>query len=95
MNLTTRALTTSYDHILPSFEAAEAREREVNLAVARAERKDYSTLTSELGARQSLANARRAMLGAMVDYNIAIIDLERAKGTLLDYNNVVIPLGDD
>jgi hypothetical protein len=30
-----------------------------------------------------------------VDYNIAVIDLERAKGTLLDYNNVVIPLGND
>lgn len=91
VNLTTRAMTTSYDQILPSYEAAEAREREVNLAVARAERKDYNTLSNELGARQSLANARRAMLAAMVDYNVAIVDLERAKGTLLNYNNVVIP----
>jgi hypothetical protein len=63
----------------------------VNLAVARAERKDYNTLSNELGARQSLANARHAMLAAMVDYNVAIVDLERAKGTLLNYNNVVIP----
>jgi outer membrane protein TolC len=91
VNVATRALTTSYDQILPSFEAAEAREREVSLAVARAERKDYNTLSNELGARQSLANARRAMIISMVDYNIAIIDLERAKGTLLTYNNVVIP----
>lgn len=91
VNLTTRAMSTSYDQILPSFEAAEAREREVSLAVARAERKDYNTLSNELGARQSLANARRAMLASMVDYNVAIVDLERAKGTLLNYNNVVIP----
>ncbi len=91
VNLATRAMSTAYDQIQPSYEAAVAREREVSLAVARAERKDYSTLTSELGARQSLANARRAMLAATVDYNVAIIDLERAKGTLLEYNNVVIP----
>jgi len=95
VNLTTRAMSTSYDQILPSFEAAEAREREVNLAVARAERKDYNTLSNELGARQSLANARRAMLSAMVDYNVAIVDLERAKGTLLQYNNIVIPDSSD
>jgi len=91
VNVAARALTTSYDQILPSFEAAEAREREVNLAVARAERKDYNTLSNELGARQSLAGARRAMLISMIEYNVAIIDLERAKGTLLTYNNVIIP----
>ncbi len=91
VNVATRALGTSYDQILPSFEAAEAREREVNLAVARAERKDYNTLVNELNARQSLATARRAMIASIVDYNIAIIDLERAKGTLLEYNNVLIP----
>jgi outer membrane protein TolC len=95
VNLTTRAMTTSYDQIGPSFEAAEAREREVESTVARAERKDFVVLNSELSARQSLANSRRAMLAAMVDYNIAIIDLERAKGTLLTYNNVVIPPDDE
>jgi len=91
VNLTTRAMSTAYDQIGPSFEAAEARVKEVDSIVARAERKDINTLNSELGARQSLANARRAMILAMVEYNIAIIDLERAKGTLLNYNNVVIP----
>ena len=59
--------------------------------VARAERKDINTLTTELNARQSLAAARRAMLGSMVNYNIAIADLERAKGTLLQFHNVIIP----
>ena len=91
VNLTVRTMDTAYDQILPSFEAAQAREREVDSIVARAERKDINTLTTELNARQSLAGARRAMLGAMVEYNIAIIDLERAKGTLLQYHNVVIP----
>lgn len=90
VNLSVRELETSFDQILPAFRAAESRVREVASIVARAERKDINTLNSELNARQSLANARRAMLNFMVDYNIAIIDLERAKGTLLPYNNIVI-----
>lgn len=91
VNLVVRALQTAYDQILPSYEAAEAREREVQSIVARAERKDINTLTTELNARQSLAAARRAMLDSMVNYNIAIADLERAKGTLLQFHNVIIP----
>jgi len=63
----------------------------VDSIIARAERKDFNSLNSELSARQSLANARRAMLAAIVDYNIATIDLQRARGTLLEYNHVVVP----
>jgi outer membrane protein TolC len=91
VNLAVRKLDTTYDQIGPSFESAEARQREVGSIVARAERKDFNTLNSELGARQSLFGARRTMLNATVDYNVAIIDLERAKGTLLQYYNIVIP----
>ena len=95
VNLATRAVSTAFDQIAPSLESAESREREVASIVTRAERKDLNTLNSELGARQSLANARRAMLNAMVEYNIAIVDLERSKGTLLNYHNVVIPTETD
>ena len=90
VNVATRSLSTAYDQITPSFHSAESREREVDSIVARAERKDFNTLTTELNARRALASARRAMLGAMVDYNVAIIELEKVKGTLLSYNNVVI-----
>lgn len=95
VNRSVRLLDTSFDQISPSFEAAEAREREVESHVARAERKDIATLTTELNARSALASARRAMLRAMVDYNIAIIDLERAKGTLLRYNQIEVLMSDD
>lgn len=95
VNLATRAMGTAYDQIGSAFEAAEAREREVDSIVARAERKDINTLSTELNARQSLAAARRGLIGTMVEYNIAIADLERAKGTLLLYNNVVIPVETD
>lgn len=91
VHLAMRELETSFDQISPSYESAEAREREVDSIVARAERKDINTLNSELAARQSLAEARRSMLNAMVDYNVAMIDLQRAKGTLLLYNQVVVP----
>lgn len=90
-NLAVRQVSTAYDAITPSFLSAEAREREVESIVARAERRDFVVLNQELGARQSLADARRTLLAAMVAYNIALIDLERAKGTLLEYHNVVIP----
>lgn len=91
VNESARRLETRYDQIGPSFESAEAREREVESIVARAERKDLNTLINELNSRESLAQARRTLLTAMVDYNVALIDLERAKGTLLQYNNVVLP----
>lgn len=94
VNLSVRAVATAHDQIMPSYETAEAREREVESVVARAERKDLNTLNSELGARRGLADARRAVLAAIVEYNVAIIDLERAKGTLLNYNNIVIPPSD-
>lgn len=95
INVAVRELNTSYDQIGPAFEAAESRVREVDSIVERAERKDINTLNSELAARRSLADARRAMIQFIVDFNVAIIDLERAKGTLLRYNNVVLPSVDE
>ena len=95
INLAAREIDTTYDQIGPAYEAAEARLREVESIVARAERKDINTLNSELAARRSLADSRRGLLRVMSDYNIAIIDLERAKGTLLRYNNVVLPFDED
>lgn len=95
VNLAVRRLSTTYDAIGPSYESAQAREREVASLIARAERKDFLVLNNELSARQSLAAARRNMLLAIIEYDVAMIDLERAKGTLLPYNNVVIPKMDD
>jgi outer membrane protein TolC len=73
VNLAVRRLSTTYDAIGPSFESAEAREREVDSIVARAERKDFLVLNNELSARQSLASARRGMLTALIEYNIAVV----------------------
>ncbi len=90
VNAAVRKIDTRYDQIMPTFKTAQAREREVDSIIARAERKDFNTLTNELNARRSLAAARRVLIQAMVEYNIAIMELEERKGTLLSYNNVIL-----
>jgi outer membrane protein TolC len=44
----------------------------------------------ELDTQQQLTNAQAEEAGAISNYNIAISRLERAKGTLLRFNNVVM-----
>lgn len=95
VNLALRQLNTSYAQIGPRFESVEAGERQVDSILARAERKDFTQLSAELGARRSLASNRQLLLQAIVNYNLALVDLERAKGTLLRYNNVVLELDGD
>lgn len=95
VNLAVRAVETSYELLAPAYESLEARQREVNSHIARAERKDYATLTTELAAWRSLAATRRAIFNVMVNYNLAISALEREKGTLLKYNNIVISNQED
>jgi hypothetical protein len=44
----------------------------------------------ELRAYIAVASSGEGLLNALVDYNMALIDLERAKGTLLEYNSVIL-----
>jgi len=83
-----RALRTNYLQIGPSLESAESSEEEVATLVARATGKDPDSLDRELRAREAVATQRSTMLKAVIDYNIAIVNLEAKKGTLLRYNNI-------
>ena len=83
-----RNLETAHQAIYPALGATEASERNVQATKERAERKSPSELQTELSGQEQLAAARRTLLEALIAYNIAIADLERAKGTLLPYNNV-------
>jgi outer membrane protein TolC len=47
----------------------------------------------KLNAQEVLAQARREDARASTDYNVAISALERAKGTILKYDNVVMQEG--
>ena len=51
---------------------------------------DPNFVNLKLQAQQELATAASAEAAAVASYNIAIQRLERAKGTLLKYNNVVL-----
>ncbi len=85
------ALNTTHEQLAPLARSMEAREGEANSRSVRATGFDYNTLINLLGAWQELRGGRQDLFRRIVDYNIAIIDLERAKGTLLSYHGVVIP----
>lgn len=90
VNNAVRALNTAQEAIIPAKEATEAAEKNVQATKERAERKSPAELQTELTGQDNLAAARRTLLDALIVYNVAIADLERAKGTLLLYNNVII-----
>ncbi len=90
-----RDLRSNYDQIGPNFRSTIASKEWVEVTKARQERKDPLTLEQELNAHESLAGAREQLLQSLVNYNIALTNLERQKGTLLEYNNVVIQGADD
>ncbi len=93
-NVATRNVVAQSDQIEPSLISADAREDQVESIIERAEKQDFLTLNNELNTRQGLAAARNDLLSAMIDYGIGIIELERAKGTLLRYNNVELAFDD-
>ena len=57
---------------------------------ARTQRIDPLFLDNELASVERLASTRTTLLRVITQYNVAIVALEKAKGALLDYNNVVV-----
>ena len=94
VNVAVRKVQVNYDQIEPSLRSAEASADQVASIIARAEKKDFLTLNTELNTRQTLAQGRAALLSALTEYAIAVVDLERAKGTLLRYNNIELVFDD-
>lgn len=88
-------LKSNYEQIAPNFRAARASFDQLKAIRAKQERRDPPALQVELSANQDLASARLQLLQSLINYNINLIDLERQKGTLLRYNNVVIRGLDD
>ncbi|MCL2329710.1 MAG: TolC family protein, partial [Phycisphaerae bacterium] len=85
-----RDLHTAYDQIGPSLRSAQASQAQLTATKLRQERKDLPSLQVELDAHESLAASRQNLVRSIADYNVAIINLERRKGTLLSYNNIVL-----
>jgi len=90
VDVAVRNLQTSYFQVPPSKEAVQAAEENLAAIVARKVKLSPEFLEVQLSAQETLANARRALLAALVNYNVSIVQLERAKDTLLRYNNVTV-----
>lgn len=85
-----RNLETSFEQLGPSHEGVTSAFENLRSLQERQERKSPAELDTILSSQVNLATARRGLLQALVSYNQGIVDVERAKGTLLDYNNVVL-----
>lgn len=90
VHVAVRNLQNAYNQVQPRKKSVEAAEANVESIQLRKERLSPEYLDVQLNAQATLADARRGLLAAMVEYRIALIDLERAKDTLLQYNNVTI-----
>jgi outer membrane protein TolC len=85
-----RDLHSAFDQIGPSLRAAQASFEQLAATRARQTARDVATLQVELDAHELLATSRQNLLQALADHNIAIVNLERRKGTLLMFNNIVL-----
>ncbi len=85
-----RNLNTAYEQLVPSRDAVVSAADRLRALQERQERKSPPELDTIFNAQVGLAENKRALLAAVVAYNQGIVDVERAKGTLLDYDNVVI-----
>jgi len=90
VNTAVRTLMVRYEQLPPQYEAVRSADRQLRALQARTQRIDPTYLQTELSGVQQLASARTRLLGVVTDYNLGLIELERAKGTLLDYNNVIV-----
>ncbi|NLX04839.1 MAG: TolC family protein [Phycisphaerae bacterium] len=88
VDVAVRELQTSYDQIPPTSASVVAAEENLDAIVARRVRLSPEYLDLQLRAQETLAQARQALLAALVNHNVALVELERTKGTLLQHYNV-------
>lgn len=93
VNNAVRRLNVNYKNIPTQLGAVQAAARNLAAFQARIEAISPPVLDSELAATENLANARSTLLQLLTDYNVAIVELENAKGTIIAYNNIVIADG--
>lgn len=85
-----RNIETNYEQLDPSYKGVISAAENLRSLQERQETKSPAELDTVLGSQTQLATSRQALLSAMINYNNGIVDVERAKGTLLEYNNVVL-----
>ena len=88
VNSAVRSIFVRYAQLPEQLGAVKSSERNLRSLQARATAISPTFLETELSAVEQLASARTRLLQVLISYNTGIVDLERAKGTLLEYNNI-------
>ncbi len=82
-----RQIDRSYSQVQITYNRVEADRQQVDVLRNRYER-GLININFLLQAQQSLANSTSGYYRAVIDYNLAIRDFHREKGSLLNYNQV-------
>jgi outer membrane protein TolC len=88
-----REVQTSWDEMVAT---RQARFAQADALLALQQREDNGEALTptfvqlKLDTQANLANAQRAESTALTNYNLSIVNLERTKGTLLRYNNILM-----
>jgi outer membrane protein len=85
-----RTLNLRIEQVPPQYLSVRAQDKNLRSLQARTQRIDPSFLQTELQAVSALAQRRLTLLQVVTDFNVALVQLERAKGTLLEYNNITV-----
>ena len=93
VNQAVRAMLVDYESIPVQWGSIIDADQNVRALQDKAQEVSPTYLDTELSATENLAASRQELLRLVTEYNIAIVALERAKGTLLRYNNVAITDG--
>lgn len=90
VNQSIRQLIVRYEQLPPALDSVQAASRNLRSLQARTQKLDPTYLQTELSAVEQLATTRNTLLTVLTDYNVGLVQFEKAKGTLLEYNNVVV-----
>lgn len=85
-----RRIETNFEQIGTTFKGVAAAAESLRTFHERRERMGPNEINLIFQRQANLAGARQRLLQSLVEYNQAIVDVERAKGTLLEYNNVIL-----
>jgi outer membrane protein len=88
VNQAARTMVLGYESIPIQLASVLDADRNVRAFQDRTTEVSPNFLETELSATENLANSRIELLRLVTEYNIAVVALERAKGTLLQYNNI-------
>ncbi len=90
VNRAVRQLRVRGIQIAPQLQSAYSNRDSLQALQAKTTKIDPGFLEAELNSIERLANDRRRLISLVVEHTLAIVELERAKGTLLEFNNIIL-----